>query len=72
MTEEELREVEAGLPRWHSVSPDTARKLIAEVRQLRRTLAAVWNQLDGVQDRIEKAQPAGSLGTLPPVTRERP
>jgi hypothetical protein len=56
MNEEKLKELESGLDRWHSCSPQLAKLLIAEVRRLRVALNDAWAKLDDAQDIIEKAQ----------------
>jgi hypothetical protein len=56
ITEKELADIEEGLPRWHSVSPQTALRLIAEVRRLQGALTVVWNHLDVAQATVEKVQ----------------
>jgi hypothetical protein len=35
MTNDELKDIEEGLKRWHSVSTDTARKLLDEIYRLK-------------------------------------
>ena len=35
MTDKELKDIQAGLKRWHSVSTETAQKLLDEVYRLR-------------------------------------
>ena len=35
MTEQELKDIQAGLKRWHSVSTETAQKLLDEIYRLR-------------------------------------
>lgn len=55
LNDEALDEIVRGLDRWHSVSPEVARRLVAEVRSLRAVLRDVWAQVDDVQERIEKA-----------------
>lgn len=46
MTEQELKEIEAGLKRWHSVSTETAQKLVDEIRKLRHNAAMEQMHLD--------------------------
>ena len=46
MTDIELAEVERGIERWSCVSPDTARNLIARIRELEARLAAVRAAVD--------------------------
>lgn len=46
MTDKELKEIEAGLARWHSVSTDTARKLLDEIYHLRHSAGMAQMELD--------------------------
>ena len=46
MTEQELRDIQAGLKRWHSVSTETAQKLLDEVYRLRHQAAMEQMHLD--------------------------
>jgi len=55
LTDEALAELVSGLDRWHSCSPEVARKLVDEIRRLRIVLRDVWGQMADVQNKIEKA-----------------
>lgn len=46
MTDKELKEIEAGLARWHSVSTDTARKLLDEIHHLRHSAGMAQMELE--------------------------
>lgn len=46
MTEQELKDIQAGLKRWHSVSTDTAQKLLDEVYRLRHNAIMEQMHLD--------------------------
>lgn len=46
MTEQELKDIAAGLKRWHSVSTETAQKLLDEVYRLRHDRGMVQMELD--------------------------
>ena len=46
MTEQELQDIGAGLKRWHSVSTETAQKLLDEVYRLRHDRGMVQMELD--------------------------
>lgn len=55
LTDTALDEIVRGLDRWHSVSPEVARKLVDEIKSLRAVLRDAWAQVDDVQERIERA-----------------
>ena len=59
ITEKELADIEEGLPRWHSVSPQTALRLIAEVRRLQGALTLARAHLDEARDAIQRAHKDG-------------
>ena len=46
MTEQELQDIGAGLKRWHSVSTETAQKLLDEIYKLRHHAAMEQMHLD--------------------------
>jgi hypothetical protein len=59
MTEEKLKEIEAGLDRWNVCSPAVAKLLIAEVRRLSSSLSLAMSHLDEARGSIERAQRGG-------------
>jgi hypothetical protein len=46
MTEQELKDIQAGLKRWHVVSIDTAQKLLDEVYRLRHYIGMESMHMD--------------------------
>jgi hypothetical protein len=46
MTEQELKDIAAGLKRWHVVSTDTAQKLLDEVYRLRHYIGMESMHMD--------------------------
>lgn len=55
MTEQELKDIQAGLNRWHSVSVDTGQKLLDEIYRLRHHIAMEQMHLDLVYKERDEA-----------------
>jgi hypothetical protein len=55
MTEQELKDIQAGLKRWHVVSIDTAQKLLDEIYRLRHHAAMEQMHLDLVYRERDEA-----------------
>jgi hypothetical protein len=55
MTEQELKDIQEGLKRWHVVSTDTAQKLLDEIYRLRHHAAMEQMHLDLVYKERDEA-----------------
>lgn len=55
MSEQDLKDIQAGLKRWHSVSTETAQKLLDEVYRLRHNAAMEQMHLDLVYRERDEA-----------------
>ena len=55
MTEQELKDIQEGLKRWHMVSTDTAQKLLDEIYRLRHHAAMEQMHLDLVYKERDEA-----------------
>jgi hypothetical protein len=55
VTEQELKDIQEGLKRWHMVSTDTAQKLLDEIYRLRHHAAMEQMHLDLVYKERDEA-----------------
>lgn len=55
MIEQELKDIEAGLKRWHSVSIETAQKLLDEIYRLRHHIGMESMHVDVLYRELDEA-----------------